>query len=51
MFKLCGVLPFEMVEEVGGVSRSAEDWSLTYLAPNTSLSLVILQVAEPFPNG
>ena len=44
------MLPFEMVEEVGGVSFTAEDWSQTYSAPNTSLSLVLLMVAEPFPN-
>lgn len=29
---LCGMVPFEMVEEVGGVSHSAEHWSSTILS-------------------
>ena len=40
-----------MEEEVAGVSRSAEGWSLTYFVPNASLSSVRLQVAKPFPNN
>ena len=47
---LFGLAICEMEEEFGGVSGSTEDWSLTYFAPNASLSSVRLQVAEPFPN-
>ena len=39
---LCREVPFEMGEDDGGVSRSAEDWLPTYFAPNSSLSLVRL---------
>lgn len=45
------MVPFEMMEEVGGVSSSAEDWLLTYFAPNAGMCFVGIQIAKPFPNN
>ena len=45
------MVPFETMEEVGGVSSSAEDWLLTYFAPNASMCFVGIQIAKPFPNN
>ena len=48
---LFGMVPFEMMEDVGGVASSVEHWLLTYFAPNAGLCLVGIQVANPFPNN